>query len=53
MIDRTQFKFIVDGELMTSSLHPTHYDLALKTENNIFKVFNYIFENESKSTNNK
>ena len=53
MIDRTQFKFIVDGELMASSLHPTHYDHALKTENNIVKVSNYIFDNESKAINKK
>lgn len=50
VVDGSQFKFVVDGELLLSSDHNTQYDTELKTENNIVKIFHYIFEGEGKGS---
>ena len=50
VVDGSQFKFIVDGELIVSSDHSTQYDTELKTENNVVKIYHYIFENENKGS---
>ena len=53
VIDGSQFKFIVEEKLMTSSMHPTHYCLDSKTENNIVTTYHYIFDSDSKTANHK
>lgn len=53
VVDGSQFKFIVDGELMTSSDHPTKYDFDAKTENNVVATFHYIFDGDGGRTKAK
>lgn len=47
VIDGSLFKFLVDGEYITSSDHPTKYDPETQTYNNVVTIYHYIFDSES------
>jgi hypothetical protein len=50
VIEGSSFKFIVDGEYVISSDHPTKYDPEAQAYNNIVMIFYYTFDSEIAKT---